>query len=391
MWEELESTLSLEFPPCNEWTSIKISEKLQRIVAKMSGRVFVGPELCHSDAYLDAAIHIAHEASAAVQSISKLPLWKRPFISTRLPEVRTLRSRQEKVQSVLCPVLEERVRMNEMDRPDDMLTWIINAQKQHGKRSLETMAKLQIALHLAAINTTSEMATNAFYNLAAMPELVPELRTEICAVLQKFDGLVSTKSLQAMKKLDSFLKETARLHPPFLCETFNPMLSPVIRGINTVNHVNFGSPTASFERKVLQTFTLSNGQVIPVGALIKVPSQAIMTDPVLFPDPDRFDALRFYNLRQQENISKDGRVLSNVRANQFVASDKASLVFGYGRHACPGRFLAADELKMILVNILQSYDVRLENSERQRYKNLEFAAFVSAYTIQGQKYFDETS
>jgi cytochrome P450 len=104
-----------------------------------------------------------------------------------------------------------------------------------------------------------------------------------------------------------------------------------------------------------------------------------MTDPALFPDPDRFDAFRFYDLQQQKNVLKDGSVSVGASVNQFVNSNKNSLVFGYGRHACPGRFLAADELKMILVYFLQAYEIRLEEGESRRYRNLEFAAFVRPY------------
>ncbi len=103
-----------------------------------------------------------------------------------------------------------------------------------------------------------------------------------------------------------------------------------------------------------------------------------MSDPALFPEPGRFDPLRFYKQRQQDSVLGKDHVSSGARMSQFVTSDKASLVFGFGRHACPGRFLAADELKMILIYILQHYDIRLEKGETQRYNNLEFAAFVSS-------------
>ncbi|KAI5993488.1 hypothetical protein EDD15DRAFT_2265227, partial [Pisolithus albus] len=33
---------------------------------------------------------------------------------------------------------------------------------------------------------------------------------------------------------------------------------------------------------------------------------------------------------------------------------------GFGRHACPGRFLAANELKTMLAYMLMSYDVKFE-------------------------------
>ena len=43
---------------------------------------------------------------------------------------------------------------------------------------------------------------------------------------------------------------------------------------------------------------------------------------------------------------------------QYVASNPASLSFGYGRHACPGRFFAAQEIKAIMAYILHNYDIR---------------------------------
>ena len=39
--------------------------------------------------------------------------------------------------------------------------------------------------------------------------------------------------------------------------------------------------------------------------------------------------------------------------------------FGLGRHACPGRFLAANEIKMMLATLLMQYDFKFkENTPR---------------------------
>lgn len=73
-------------------------------------------------------------------------------------------------------------------------------------------------------------------------------------------------------------------------------------------------------------------------------------DPSLYPNPERFDAFRFSKLRAAEP-ELDGRT-------QYVASNTSSMSFGYGRHACPGRFFAAQEIKAIMSFILQKYDVR---------------------------------
>jgi len=64
--------------------------------------------------------------------------------------------------------------------------------------------------------------------------------------------------------------------------------------------------------------------------------------------------------------------------HQFVAITPGSLHFGYGKRACPGRFFAANGIKLILANILLKYDLGITNPEEGRYKNIEFSHQVSA-------------
>lgn len=73
-------------------------------------------------------------------------------------------------------------------------------------------------------------------------------------------------------------------------------------------------------------------------------------DPELYPEPESFDAFRFSKLRE-EYPEMDGRF-------QYVASNTSSMAFGYGRHACPGRQFAAQEIKAIMAHILREYDLR---------------------------------
>ena len=89
---------------------------------------------------------------------------------------------------------------------------------------------------------------------------------------------------------------------------------------------------------------------------------------------DEFDPLRFYRLRTQ---AKDEGLVEKAANNQFVSVNQSSLTFGYGIHACPGRFFAANEIKMILAHALLRYDVKLVGSETKRYPNIEFAHMVS--------------
>jgi len=41
------------------------------------------------------------------------------------------------------------------------------------------------------------------------------------------------------------------------------------------------------------------------------------------------------------------------------------ILFGTGRHACPGRFFAVNELKAMLAYVLLNYDIKLVDGNRR--------------------------
>jgi cytochrome P450 len=59
--------------------------------------------------------------------------------------------------------------------------------------------------------------------------------------------------------------------------------------------------------------------------------------------------------------------------SQMVTTHFSYLVFGHGRHACPGHFFAATIMKVMMAHIVLNYDVKLEN-EGVRPANMCFAA-----------------
>ena len=118
-------------------------------------------------------------------------------------------------------------------------------------------------------------------------------------------------------------------------------------------------------RKSLKAFTFSDGTVIPQGALIFTAARA---DPSIHPNPDLFDGFRFSNL-EKEQQGNDPRPLTlggSVGGTRFklVTTTPDYLVWGYGRHACSGRFFAALLLKLVLAHVVLQYDVKFENGGR---------------------------
>jgi cytochrome P450 len=98
--------------------------------------------------------------------------------------------------------------------------------------------------------------------------------------------------------------------------------------------------------------------------IVEVPSEAMYHDSEFYPDGDKFDGFRHYNLRRNGSATDHAR-------NQFVTSNEQNLAFGYGRHACPGRFFAANEIKLIVARLILGFDIKMPDGLTERYAQVE--------------------
>lgn len=79
---------------------------------------------------------------------------------------------------------------------------------------------------------------------------------------------------------------------------------------------------------------------VPKGTVIATTLDAIHRDERLYTDPDKFNPFR------------DAPDFKSA-----VSLDDGFLGFGYGRHACPGRFFAVNEMKLMIAHMVLHYDV----------------------------------
>jgi cytochrome P450 len=117
----------------------------------------------------------------------------------------------------------------------------------------------------------------------------------------------------------------------------------------------------------MKPITLSDGTHLPAGTKIVAPQAGISRDERYFPNADTFDAMRFYNLRMGENErerEQSGQVGSGNRW-LFTSISDTNINFGAGKHACPGRFFAGMEIKLILAFFLLRYEIRLKKGEER--------------------------
>ena len=102
---------------------------------------------------------------------------------------------------------------------------------------------------------------------------------------------------------------------------------------------------------------------VPYGGFFSLALSGIHHDDDLHRDPKTYDAFRYsrpretYDAKSQDE--KDPQEELKLKRLGMVTTGETHLPFGHGRHACPGRFFVAHELKMALAYLLLNYDLKL--------------------------------
>lgn len=95
-----------------------------------------------------------------------------------------------------------------------------------------------------------------------------------------------------------------------------------------------------------------SGLKVPKGTMVTAPAAAIATDPDTFSDPNTFDGHRYWRLRENHKEAANSLVLG--------MSTIDSLGFGLGNQACPGRFLAVNNLKLMMAKLMIGWELELD-------------------------------
>ncbi|KAF4536404.1 Cytochrome p450 protein [Lasiodiplodia theobromae] len=311
-----------------EWSEVKFVQTATITAARLSNRVFLGEELSRDKDWLNVSIMYTVDSAEAVQELRMVPSFARGLVHWFMPSMNRCRQHIRTARRLINP--EVSTRQNAIrdasltgkawKKPVDSLEWFMD---NAGGKSCD-YALGQIALGLAAIHTTSAMIVGMLYDLAEHPEFMEEVRQEIATVLKEDGGWKKT-SLYKMKLLDSGMKESQRLHP---------ITSTLVNRVLTEDVV------------------LKDGTRLPKGAMVAIPSIA-MVDPAVFgEDADRFDGRRFLRLREQPG--QENRW-------QFVTTSPEMFGFGHGMHACPGRFFASNEVKIAIAHLILKYDWKFDD------------------------------
>lgn len=220
---------------------------------------------------------------------------------------------------------------------NDFLQWLIAKCAATGPDQLDAHKISLRLLHLAtpfifAMGAIFAQCVFDIYGGPASGEIARDLRLECERVSAKHGGLSTQASTDDLFGMDSALRESMRLSDMSVTALPRDVMSAA------------GLP-------------IGNGITLPKGTRCVFPTQPIHLDDAYYDDPKRYDAFRFS--RPLEGLGAEAPVEGRLLATTVGASFFA---FGYGKHACPGRFFVSQTLKQALAYIVLNYDVEMVKS-----------------------------
>lgn len=224
---------------------------------------------------------------------------------------------------------------------EDMVTWSIAQERlENGGRPLDddTVNKICSEVMTMIVASTHTLAITLSYTITSLlnastheKNYIEMLRQDIHRVqAESATGTWTRKSIAQLNLLDSAIRETMRLEP---VSSVFPMWKVLPAQLTLT--VPDGGPTISLKR----------------GTRVCLPATQIHLSPHIYgPTAAQYDPFRF----------ADRRLPVSTPSTTFLA-------WSIGRWACPGRYYAANTMKLVLVELLSRYEVELTEETRSKY------------------------
>ncbi|KAI8140540.1 cytochrome P450 [Fennellomyces sp. T-0311] len=310
---------------------------VQLMIARGSASVIVGEKLCQNMDLIDIFQNITKDLISLHPRISLI--WLAPFPRLRQLQTwaigkfsRVSNGYRRKLREILVPEIDMRLKnMQNPDwqQPEDVLQKLIDLGVSPGQEFYETIISEVIAIIFASMSTTTQEATAILYHLLQDSGYLNEILQEQRELIEQHTANLSaeneevftTELLRKMIKLESFCRESLRFGNQFYDN----------------GHTNIGDTS----------IILSNGTMI---------------------EPDGDVLINIYYNHRSESWSgtSTGYGRAEFKPFRFVGTGKRStsvgdddyLPFGQGRHACPGRWFAMQQIKAAISILIRDYEIR---------------------------------
>ncbi|KAI1496583.1 putative cytochrome P450 [Biscogniauxia marginata] len=316
------------FASYQDWTLIVVQPKILQAVAQIVARTMVGPEICRNPEWVQSVTQYTQDVFQAATYLKSVPPILRPLVAAFTPYIYRIHRCRRTIKRIITPMLNHLLAWRR-DQPESWaerlksdehlstVDWLV-AKSSEARCQPWVLAHRLTGLSFGASHTASNHIGNCILELAAdFERWAPPLREEIEAILGRSPSTVTNADLSKMWKLDSFMKECQRFHPP-------------------------------------TKLTL----LLPKGAHVCFAGVPMSMSEEYFEDAQTFDGFRFERMRRDPKME-------HFSGLQFTSSYAGSLHFGHGKQMCPGRFMGSLLSKLFVIEILQRYDLKLVNGEKR--------------------------
>ncbi|NP_001166007.1 cytochrome P450 6CK6 [Nasonia vitripennis] len=218
--------------------------------------------------------------------------------------------RKEKIQKKdFLDLIMQLIDSGKVDDENKILQTNGKNSEHFDKLTIEEAAANAFVFFLGGYETSSSTTSFCLYELAQNPEVQEKLQAEIDEVVRSLTGL-TYESIAEMEYLDMVLSETLRKYPSGAT-------------LNRIAKEDYPLPNTDF--------------VIKKGMRIIIPLSGIQNNPEYYPDPEKFDPLRF----TKEKVAA---------RNKYV-----NIPFGDGGRICIGKRFAVMQVKIVLTAMLYNY------------------------------------
>ncbi|OAL70062.1 hypothetical protein A7D00_5591 [Trichophyton violaceum] len=236
------------------------------------------------------------------------------------------------------------------DSMGDVIKWLIEVSENHGPEQLtaKKIAGRILALTSMFVFAIGWVFVHVVLDIHCSPssnEIVSTLIAECQKVSAQYQGLSSKEAIDKLYCLDSAVRESMRLN--------DVMVHLLPLDIISGQPINIGEGIQISAESGLRTV---------------FPAQMVHHDRDIYQNPERFDAFRFS--REHETSSNEQPTTGKRELVTTVST--SFLPFGYGRHACPGRWFVAYMVKQATAYALLNYDVEVIKSPGKRASLLNF-------------------
>lgn len=281
---EIDSAIRVE----ENWRKLHGFSMAKRLITNVNSLVFFGDKLSQEPEFLLAAEQYLDDLFITAEIIRLVSAFLGPLVA---PILMHQHKASKTMVRFLTPVVEQRIRQSgnrgvAEQKHIDCIQFFVDATSRKKEWNATKIIQVLLGIWFASVHQPAMCLVYALDDLCDHSEHIDLLREEFKHSAQNGGG--------NLPLLDSFLKESARLHP---------------------------SDAISVRRLVLRPYTFSDGTHVSAGDVACIPLQAILIDEKHYPNSMAFDAFRFLDQTSKAN------------STPFTNASAQFPLWGLGRHA----------------------------------------------------------